>query len=41
MNFLQHIKKATAQVLSVKSIGHANLESSEEPTLGSQLKKTS
>ena len=39
MNFLQHIKKSTAQLLSVKSIGHVNLGSSEDPPLGSQQKK--
>ena len=31
INFLQHIKKSTAQLLSVKSIGHVNLGSSENP----------
>ena len=31
ISFLQHIKKSTAQLLSIKSIGHVNLRSSEDP----------
>ena len=35
------MKKLTAQLLYVKSIGHVNLGSSEDPPLGSQQKKDS
>ena len=41
INFLQNIKKLIAQLLSVKSIGHVNLGSSEDLPLGSEQKKTS
>ena len=39
INFPQHIKKSTAQLLSVKSIGHINLGSSEDSPLGSKQEK--
>ena len=31
INVFQHIKKSTAQLLFVKSIGHVNLGSSQDP----------
>ena len=38
INLFQHIKKSTAHLLYVKSIGHVKLGSSEDPSLVSQQK---